>query len=61
MSFEIIFILLYISFSPEILTKTWTIDRGIFEFDHFNAFLKLQQTTYAYFMPITMPQSFSYD
>ena len=41
------------------MKKAWTIDRGIFEFDHFNAFLKLQQTTYAYFMVITM--SFSYD
>ena len=55
MSLEIV---LYIIFSPEILTKTWTIDRVYFEFDHFNVFLKLQQTTYACFMPIT---SFSYD
>ena len=41
-SFQIISILLYIIFSPEIVKKTWNIDRGIIEFDHF----KLQQITY---------------
>ena len=35
-------IMLYIIFSPKIVTKTWAIDRGIIEFDHFNAFLKIR-------------------
>ena len=64
-SFEIYLFYYTLLFRTKSGNKSWTTDRGFIKFDHFNAFLKLQQITYrlkACFMLITMPQiSSSYD